>query len=104
MKMEIITITKPLKQNNMNIEIGLIVLLIVGNTITLRLLAEFKKKNEMEYEKNIRLRARFDSLLENLKDLHADSFRKSAKLRHKDKIIQEQSDLIKQMEYDRDNI
>jgi hypothetical protein len=86
----------------MNIETGLIVLLIVSNAITLRLLAEVKNRNKeniMEYD---RLRARFDSLLENLKDLHADSFRKSAKLRHKDKIIQEQSDLIKQ--YDRDNI
>ena len=88
----------------MNIETGLVVLLIVGNAITLRLLAEVKRRNKeniMEYD---RLRLRFNSLLENLKDLHADSFRKSAKLRQKDKRIQEQSDLIKQMEYDRDNI
>ena len=88
----------------MNIETGLIVLLIVGNAITLRLLAEVKKRNKeniMEYD---RLRDRFNSLLENLRDLKADSFRKSAKIRQKDKRIQEQSDLIKQMEYDRDNI
>jgi hypothetical protein len=81
----------------MNIETGLIVLLIVSNAITLRLLAEFKKKNEMEYDENIKLRSRIDSL-------NDDSYRKSVKIRHKDKIIQEQSDLIKQMEYDRDNI
>jgi hypothetical protein len=96
------TTTKHL--NNMNIETGLVVLLIVGNAITLRLLAEVKRRNKeniMEYD---RLRLRFNSLLENLKDLHADSFRKSSKIRQKDKRIQEQSDLIKQMEYDRDNI
>ena len=86
----------------MNIETGLIVLLIVGNAITLRLLAEVKKRNKENITEYDRLRIRFDSLLENLRDLHAESFRKSAKLRQKDKRIQEQSDLIK--EYDRDNI
>jgi hypothetical protein len=88
----------------MNIETSLIVLLIVGNAITLRLLAEVKKRNKENITEYDRLRIRFDSLLDNLRDLHADSFRKSSKLRQKDKRIQEQSDLIKQMEYDRDNI
>jgi len=86
----------------MNIETGLIVLLIVGNAITLQLLAEFRKRNEMERDENLNLKSRIDSLLVNLMDLQAESYRKSAKLRQKDKRIQEQSDLIK--EYDRDNI